>query len=138
MDVASPEAKSAPAAETVTKTHTVKSGDTLSGIASKYGVSVEQLQKLNGIKGTKILSGQKLKVSVKESPAEAAPKASTKSSSKSSAKATTTKSVSYTVKGGDTLGSIAERYDCSVTDLKSWNGLKGSTIYPGQKLKIKQ
>ncbi|GDX83804.1 hypothetical protein LBMAG42_56150 [Deltaproteobacteria bacterium] len=138
VDVAAPESTSAPAKETVTKTHTVKSGDTLSGIASKYGVSVEQLQKLNGIKGTKILSGQKLKVSVSEAPAEPAPKASSKTSSKSSVKATTTKSVSYTVKGGDTLGSIAERYDCSVTELKSWNGLKGSTIYPGQKLKIKQ
>ena len=41
------------------------------------------------------------------------------------------------MKGGDTLGSIAERHDCTVSELKSWNGIKGTTIYPGQKLKIK-
>lgn len=140
VDVAAPEARSAPAKETVTKTHTVKSGDTLSGIASKYGVSVEQVQKLNGIKGTKILAGQKLKVSVTEVAAEPEAKAATKSSTKAktTSKASAAKSVAYTVKRGDTLGSIAERYDCSVSDLKGWNGLKGSTIYPGQKLKIKQ
>ena len=123
---------SAPAAapRTATKTHTVKSGDTLSGIAEKYDVTVAELQKLNGIRGAKILAGQKLKVSVSDEP-------TSKSTGVKSKKAKA-KSTSYTVKRGDTLGSIAERYDCSLTELKSWNALKGSTIYPGQKLKIKQ
>ena len=108
----------------------MKAGETLSGIADKYDVSVAELQKLNGIRGAKILAGQKLKVSVTAEPAS-------KPTSGKSTKAKP-KSTSYTVKRGDTLGSIAEHYDCSLTELKSWNGLKGSTIYPGQKLKIKQ
>jgi membrane-bound lytic murein transglycosylase D len=108
--------------KTVARTHTVVSGDTLSGVAAKYKLSTAELKSLNGLKSDKILLGQKLKVG---SIASAPP---TEPASK-----TTT----YTVKGGDTLGSIAERHDCTVSELKSWNGIKGTTIYPGQKLKIK-
>ena len=60
------------------------------------------------------------------------------STSSSSTSKSTGKTISYTVRRGDTLSSIADRYGCSVTELKSWNGLKGSTIYVGQKLKIKE
>ena len=42
----------------------------------------------------------------------------------------------YTVKKGDSLGAIASAHGVSVTDLKSWNNLKSSTIQPGQKLKV--
>ncbi len=128
-------AKSTPAV-----THTVKSGDTLSGIASKYGATVSQLQAWNKIKGTTILAGQKLIVKpASSSGATEAKAASSSSSSAGSAKSSSSsgKTTTYTVRRGDTLSSIADRYDCSVTELKSWNGLKGSTIYVGQKLKIK-
>ena len=129
---------------TAATTYTVKSGDTLSGIGSKYGATVAQLQAWNKIKGTTILAGQKLVV--KPASTTAAPADATKSSSSSAAssassssKSTTTaaKTTSYTVRRGDTLSAIADRYNCSVSDLKAWNGLKGTTIYVGQKLKIK-
>ncbi len=132
---------------TVSKTHTVKSGDTLSSIASKYGLSISELKKLNGMKGDKILAGQKLKVgsapvsdsAAKSSKSESkAESKSSKSESKAESKSDAPKVVKYTVRRGDTLGTIAERYDCSVAELKSWNGIRGSTIYPGQKLKIEQ
>lgn len=45
------------------KTYTVKSGDTLSNIAKRNGVSVDKLRRLNGISGSMIHPGQKLKVS---------------------------------------------------------------------------
>lgn len=45
-----------------TKTYTVKSGDTLSTIASKYGTTYQKLMSLNGMKNTIIYPGQKLKV----------------------------------------------------------------------------
>src|SRR5690606_27937946 len=53
-----------PFTETVatTKYHTIRRGDTLSGIARKYGVSVNNLKKWNKISGTNIRAGQKLKV----------------------------------------------------------------------------
>ena len=40
----------------------------------------------------------------------------------------------HIVKSGENLGSIAKRYRVSVNQLKTWNRLKGTTIYPGQKL----
>ena len=46
--------------------------------------------------------------------------------------------ISYTVKSGDSLGKIAQKNNCTISDLKSWNGIKGNTIYAGQKLKIKK
>lgn len=42
----------------------------------------------------------------------------------------------HTVRRGDVLGSIANKYGVSVSDLKKWNRVKGNTIYAGQKLKI--
>ncbi len=125
-------------AKMVSATHTVRSGETLSSIASKYKLGLSELKSLNGLKGDTIYAGQKLKVStVTEGTASSSTSASTSASASKSSSTSAGKTVSYTVKSGDTLGRIAERYDCSVTELKSWNGLKGSTIYPGQKLKIK-
>jgi LysM repeat protein len=42
----------------------------------------------------------------------------------------------YVVQSGDVLGSIAQRYGVTVSQLQSWNGLGGTTIYPGQRLKV--
>lgn len=58
----------------------------------------------------------------------------TKSISTSSAGKTT---VYYYVKKGDNLGLIAKWYNCSVTDLKSWNGLKSSNLSIGKRLAVK-
>lgn len=44
----------------------------------------------------------------------------------------------YTVKRGDNLGAISNKYNVSIADLKKWNRLKGSTIMAGQKLKVQQ
>lgn len=108
-----------PAAPT---TYTVRSGDTLSGIAAAQKVSVDNLKAWNKLSGSTIVVGQKLVVS------------STPAAASTASSATTT---TYTVRKGDTLGAIADRYNCTIAELKSWNGLSGSTIYPGQKLKIK-
>jgi LysM repeat protein len=44
--------------------------------------------------------------------------------------------LTYTVKKGDGLGKIADKYDCTITEIKKWNKLKSNMIKPGQKLKI--
>ena len=44
----------------------------------------------------------------------------------------------YQVRRGDTLGSIAQRFGVSVRQLRAWNDLNGSRIYPGQRLQIEQ
>ena len=46
--------------------------------------------------------------------------------------------ISYTVRSGDNLSKIAQKNNCTISDLKSWNGIKGNTISAGQKLKIKE
>jgi membrane-bound lytic murein transglycosylase D len=57
------------------------------------------------------------------------------------AKTTTTTAdivtVNYIVKKNDNLGYISDWFDCTVTDLKKWNGLSSTKIVPGQRLKIK-
>ncbi|MEM1043007.1 MAG: LysM peptidoglycan-binding domain-containing protein [Bacteroidota bacterium] len=57
---AAPTPEPAPAAEAVY--HTVRSGDTLGAIARRYGVTVRQVQQLNGLRGTRIRAGQRLQV----------------------------------------------------------------------------
>lgn len=136
----------------VVKSHKVKSGETLSGIASKYGITLTELKKLNGISRNTAYAGETLVVKKYYSTTEsststakattsttstASKSTTTSSSSKSTTSSSKGKTTSYTVRKGDSLGSIASKYGVSVSDLKAWNGLKGSTIYPGQKLKIK-
>ncbi len=97
-----------------TSTYTVKYGDNLSTIASKYGTTTANLQALNGISNANyIYVGQTLKVS-------------------GTASYSTTKS--YTVKSGDSLWLIASRLGTTVAHLQSMNGVS-SLIYPGQTLK---
>ncbi len=126
---ATPPSKVAPAAApaepkppTAPTIYTVRSGDTLSEIASSQKVSLDNLKAWNKLTGSTIVVGQKLVVA--SAPVAAAP-------------TSTAKTTVYTVRKGDTLGGIADRYNCTIGELKSWNGLSGSTIYPGQKLKIK-
>lgn len=104
-------------------THTVKSGESLSSIAERYGVSVADLKSWNGLSGDNIKAGQKLKVN----GTDATP-------SRNNEPAVRTKI--HTVKRGESLGKIAARYGVSVADLKSWNGLSGDDIQVGQKISI--
>ncbi|QEE48803.1 LysM peptidoglycan-binding domain-containing protein [Flavobacterium alkalisoli] len=53
-------------------------------------------------------------------------------------KTTKVKTKYHTVKRGDVLGKIADKYNVSITDLRKWNKIKGNTIYAGQKLKINE
>jgi membrane-bound lytic murein transglycosylase D len=97
-------------------THVVRKGEALSTIASRYGVKTSDVMRWNGIKNAnKVYVGQKLTVYDKS-----------------------TAWSSYTVRKGDNLGLIAKRNNCSVSDLRTWNNLSSSRIYPGQKLKIRQ
>jgi membrane-bound lytic murein transglycosylase D len=42
----------------------------------------------------------------------------------------------HTIKSGESLGKIADKYNVSISNLKSWNNIKGTTIQAGKKLKI--
>lgn len=120
--------------------HKVKSGETLSHIAVKYGVKVRDIQRWNGVK-TNIKVGQRLTIYKGGGPSSASAKTSTSSSP--SAKPQTTVSggyVIYTVKSGDNLWDIAKKFPgVSAQNIMDLNGMNSkSKIYPGMKLKIKK
>lgn len=100
------------------KSYTIKSGDTLSDIASKHGTTTKKLQDLNGISNpNKIYAGQKIKVT-------------------GTAKASSKKY--HTVKSGDTVSGLVKKYGSSQANIKSWNNIKDvNTIFIGQKLRVK-
>ena len=100
-------------------TYTVKSGDNLTEIAFRYKVSVSDLKEWNGLKSDAIVAGQVLKLYASKNT-----------------KKNTAKTVYYKVRKGDTLSSIADKYNVSISDLKKWNKLKSSDIVTGQKLKV--
>lgn len=116
-----------PAGNAAATTYTVKSGDTLSGIAARNGMGLSVLLKANGLSSTATIHpGQKLKLSGNTTVAPA--------SSGTPANSTVQ---SYTVKSGDTLYGIASRNGISLSTLLSANGFSESaTIHPGQKLNL--
>lgn len=110
------------------KTYTVKAGDNLTKIADDNGVSVADLKEWNDLKSDVIQEGQVLKLY----PTKETTKKDTKK------KETKDKTTYHTVKKGETLAKIAEKYDATVSDLKKWNKLKSDTIEIGQKLIVKK
>ena len=107
----------------------IRSGDNLGAIASRFGVSVRDLQAWNGLRGTRITAGRFLIVRP--------PSQSPGSSSASQAVAPRTATSRYTVRSGDSLGRIAQRHGVTVSQLRIWNNLSGSRIFPGQTLVLR-
>ena len=103
-----------PSTTASTNTYTVKSGDTLYGIANKYNTTVDTLKSLNNLTSNTLSIGQVLKL-----PGSSA-----------------TSTDTYTVKSGDTLYAIANKYNTTVDALKSLNNLTSNTLSIGQTLKI--
>ncbi|MFX4307953.1 LysM peptidoglycan-binding domain-containing protein [Acinetobacter soli] len=122
-----------PAEQAVPEIYTVKSGDTLGAIASRYNLDANDLMKLNGLRSSGLQAGQKLKLSgetEKQVSAKAEPKA------KSNAKAST-KTESYTVKSGESLNSIASRLGISSKELADLNDLSArASLQRGQTLQV--
>lgn len=110
-------------------TYTVKAGDTLSAIASRYSTSSSTLASLNSLSNPNLIYvGQVLKVSSNTS---------TSSSTGSSANSTVTTAASYTVKAGDTLSAIAAKYGTTYQALASANSISNpNDIYVGQVIKV--
>ncbi|MFA5322109.1 MAG: NlpC/P60 family protein [Smithella sp.] len=96
----------------------VKSGDTLSGISKKFGVSVNQIKQENNLQQSRIRKNQVLSIS-------------TKKSSKTTAKS---KSSYYTVKKGDTLSRIAQKTQVPLKKIVALNHLNNKRLRIGQKI----
>jgi membrane-bound lytic murein transglycosylase D len=108
----------------------VRRGDNLSKLARRYGTSVANLMKLNGLSSSRLYVGMSLKV-----PSSSSSKSRYSADNSSSGK-TIDKKV-YTVKRGDTLWKIAKSHGVNVSDLVKWNNItRGNRLSPGDKLKI--
>lgn len=104
--------------------HKVLPGQNLTAIANKYGVEVQDLKVWNKLKVATLIPGQKLKIYKDTVPAQFTPKAKTNFAN-------------YKVKQGDTLSSIAEKFNgITVASLKAANGLKSAKITEGMVLKL--
>lgn len=113
-----------------TGTYTVQPGDTLSALAERYGVSVDRLIQLNGLKSANDLqAGSKLVVPGAAKPATAA--------AKSKPVAVTKGAKEHLVQPGETLSHIAEAYGVSVDRLIALNNIKeANAITAGSRLKL--
>ena len=98
------------------ETYTVKSGDTLYSIANKYNTTVSELMNLNGLSTTSLSIGQSLKIPTNAPSSD--------------------EGGTYIVKSGDTLYSIAAKYDTTVSKLMDLNDLTSSSLSIGQVLKL--
>ncbi|HIF9110069.1 TPA: LysM peptidoglycan-binding domain-containing protein [Photobacterium damselae] len=110
---------------TSSRTHTVKSGESLWNIAKKYNTNVANLRRWNNLSANSTLRiGQKLTVK--------------HSVSNTSTKQSSVRWTQYKVRSGDSLSVIAQRHDVSVSELMKWNNIsKRHYIKPGQTLKLR-
>lgn len=99
----------------------VKQGDSLYSLSRRFGVSVESLKDVNGLRTSVVNVGQKLIIpaTAKNQPTPAESKAET-----------------YRVRRGDTLGAIAKKYSTTAAALRRLNGLKSNTLQIGQVLQL--
>ncbi|WP_299548878.1 LysM peptidoglycan-binding domain-containing protein [Seonamhaeicola sp.] len=115
----------------------VRSGDYLGKIARRYGVRVSQIKRWNGLRSNNLQIGQRLTIYPRKPYTP--PVASSTATSK---KATITKPLTgdviiYTVKSGDSLWSISQKFSgVSIQNIRDWNGISGNNLKPGMKLKI--
>lgn len=148
--VAAAGGKAAPAAERPSRAkrggggspvgvHVLASGETLYGVARKYGVSLGELQAANDIDNPgKVRVGQKLRIpGAKRSAGRAiAQAAGGKNPSGSLGKRKSGGSTTYVVKANDSLWNIARQYNVSVDDLKRWNDVDERSLRVGATLVV--
>lgn len=117
----------------------VREGDTLWGIARKYEVGVRQLAKWNGMAPRDPLTpGKKLIIWTKEKEAkESRVSAVNPAEFVHPFERNTTRRIGYTVRSGDSLARISQRFRVSIDSLKRWNKLDGSKyLQPGQRITL--
>ena len=106
---------------------TVDSGDTLWSLSSEAGKTVEEVKSLNNLTSDLIFPGDVLKIDgeVKKAPA---PTEETKE--------VATDATTYTIEAGDTLFSIANQFNVTVSDLQEWNNLSTDLIFVGKTISV--
>jgi membrane-bound lytic murein transglycosylase D len=107
--------------------HRIKSGESLSSIAARYSVSVAQLKEWNNLKSNSLVRGKKLMIYSGDYK---------KSRNSTSIAGTNGRTSKYTVKKGESLGKIAEKFGVTISQLRKWNKLDSNKINRGQVLAV--
>jgi len=132
------------------KSHKVRRGETLAGIGRKYGVSTSQLMEWNGLSAGKLKPGKRVYVSdpsagmtdttliagLPRKKTESVAEIETPAASAESPASDVSRPATHRVRRGETLSSIARRFDVDPDDLRAWNDLKGDRVRNGQRLKL--
>lgn len=104
-----------PGSSEIGDSYVVKKGDTLYSIASRYGISVQELKELNNLTNNDLFIGQILRLPQQEEQTEYD---------------------LYTIQSGDSLYSIANQFNVSVNDLIDFNALPSTVLTVGETIRI--
>jgi membrane-bound lytic murein transglycosylase D len=126
----------------------VQRGDNLSNVAAKYDVTVAEIKQWNNLRSNSLAYGKSLRIEpptgkqdkiitkpIRETNHVVAASASSKNV-KDDKEATTSSEAIYVVQKGDNLGNIAKKYNVSVADIQSWNGLTTDAVQIGATIQI--
>ncbi len=137
-------------------THRVKRGDSLSKIARRYGITITQLKRWNGLKSNSVPVGRYLAVSAPVSTAkkedlsvaelkttadddtEETIVAAAEESPEGKVYETKTETTYYKIKRGDTWSLVAKKNNASIADIKRWNNIRNNKLIAGKTLKIQK
>jgi len=121
------------------QTYQLKQGEKLDTVARKFDIALERLKEVNGLGGRKrVRTGQLLLVPMERDDAATNLDETYLNRDFQAPVDDYHKRTVYRVKSGDTLSSIARRYQTSVAKLKDWNGLRNNNVRAGQRLTIWQ
>lgn len=108
--------------------HRIRNGESLSSIATKYGVSIAQIKEWNNLSSNNIYMGRKLLIYSGD----------TRNASRNTAGYTNiaSKTTKYQVRKGDSVSEIAQKFNVTISQLRKWNNLTSNRIVAGQMLTV--
>ncbi len=128
--------------------YAVKKGDTLASIAKRHKVSAAQIKTLNNLRSNRLSNGQKLVIrqetltarklaAVKGKPVKLAVASKAKPVKLAAVKSEKRSQRYYTVRRGDTMDSIAKRFNVATNDIQRWNNISAKRgLTPGNKVTL--
>jgi membrane-bound lytic murein transglycosylase D len=115
----------------------IRNGDTLAAIAGRYRTDVNTIKSINNLKNNNIHAGRTLLIPVSRQPLEQYALSQDARSFSNLKRSRDGQSMTYTIKRGDNLWDIGQRYGVTVEQLCAWNGLsKNSVLTPGKTLTL--
>lgn len=130
--------------ESITKTkyHKVRRGETLGGISKRYGVTISEIKKWNKLKSNRAPLGKNLRIITEEQVVAVATTAKTKSNVAEKAqdsllqKSQIKQKELHVVEKGESLFSIAKKYNITKDEIITWNKLEDENILIGSSLQV--